>query len=117
MMIGGNIEAIVQKKIHSTVNQIGENMEVWSDVGNVLGWLDYSTGQNDVNQYNAKLQDTTHYFFCDYHVWIRDEGLTAENTRLVIKGDIYDVLLIDDPMEMHQHLEIYLKYIGGGLGV
>lgn len=116
-MIGGNIEAIVQKKIHSSVNQIGENVEVWSDVGTVLGWLDYATGENTVIQYNAKLQDTTHYFFCDHRIWIRDEGLTAENTRLVIKGDIYNVLLMDNPMEMDQHLEIYLKYIGGGQGV
>ena len=35
----------------------------------------------------------------------------------VIDGNIYDILLIDDPMRMHKHLEIYLKYVGGGLGV
>lgn len=120
MTIGGNITATVQVKTVTGRNVIGESTEAWSDVGSVLGWLDYSTGQNDVNQYNAKLQDTTHYFLCDHSRWIQavqDQQITSENCRLVVANNIYNVLLIDDPMELHQHLEIYLKYIGGGLGV
>ena len=118
--IGGNITATVQIKTVTGKNVIGESTEAWSDVGSVLGWLDYSTGQNAVNQYNAKLQDTTHYFLCDHSRWIQavqDQQITPENCRLVVANNIYNVLLIDDPMELHQHLEIYLKYIGGGLGV
>jgi hypothetical protein len=30
---------------------------------------------------------------------------------------VYDVLLIDDPMNLHQHIEVYLQFVGGGLGV
>ena len=120
MTIGGNIYATIQMKVTDGLNDIGEPVETWSDVGSVLGWLDYSTGQNDVNQYNAKLQDTTHYFLCDYSRWIKavqGQQITAENCRLQIKGETYNVLLIDNPMELNQHLEIYLQYIGGGLGV
>ena len=29
------------------------------------------------------------------------------------RAAVYEILLIDDPMHMHEHLEIYLKYIGG----
>ena len=118
-MIGGNITAVVQTKTTGR-NAIGEATETWVTVGEVLGWLDYSTGQNEVNQYNAKIQDTTHYFLCDWQKWkdaIQDAKVTSENCRLVVKGEIYNCLQIDDPMELHQHLEIYLKYIGGGLGV
>ena len=42
-----------------------------------------------------------------------DSRITAENSRLVINGKVYDVMLIDDLMELHQQLEIYLKYTGG----
>lgn len=114
-MISGNITATVQVKTAGAKNVIGESIESWNDVGTVLGWLDYTAGQNDINQYNAKIQDTTHYFLCDYVRWVKEA--TSENCRLIINGEKYDVLMIDDPMNLHQHLEIFLKYIGGGLGV
>lgn len=120
MTIGGNIKATVQIKTVTGKNAIGEGTETWTDVGQVLGWLDYASGQNDVNQYNAKLQDTTHFFLCDHSRWIKavqGQQITAENCRLQIRNNTYNVLLIDNPMELDQHLEIYLQYIGGGLGV
>lgn len=43
--------------------------------------------------------------------------LTSENARMFVNGNLYQILLIDDPMGLHKHLEIYLKYVGGGLGV
>ena len=42
---------------------------------------------------------------------------TSENARMIIDGVEYHILMIDDPMGMHQHLEIMLQYVGGGLGV
>jgi len=36
-----------------------------------------------------------------------------EDRRMLINDEVYDVLYIDDPMNLHQHLEIFLKYIGG----
>lgn len=119
-MIGGNITATIQVKTGTGKNVIGEQVESWKDVGTCIGFLDYSSGQTDNAQYNAKIQDTTHFFICDYFRWktaTQDEKVTSENSRLILNNEIYNVLLIDDPMELHQHLEIYLKYIGGGLGV
>lgn len=140
--IGGNTTAIFQIKLSSGKNSIGENIDTWNNAVKVKGFLDYNAGQNDVNQYSAKLQDTTHFFFCDYNAleavtdnWIWDtfnfdedfitivEGeevsvkLTPENCRMVVNGKVYNVLLIDDPMGLHEHLEIYLQYVGGGIGV
>ena len=42
-------------------------------------------------------------------------GIQAENSRMTINGKVYDILLIDNPMEMGSgsQLEIYLKYTGG----
>lgn len=110
-MIGGNTEAIVQIKL-TDKNEIGETEETWLNHDSLVGWLDLSNGDSS-STYNAKIQESTHLFICDY----KSLSFTSENARFLIDGHVYEVKLIDDPMGMHQHLEIYLKYIGGGLGV
>ena len=119
-MMGGNITATIQVKSSNGKNAIGEASEAWGSVGTVLGWLDYQSGQNDIQQYNAKIQDTTHLFLCDWIRWknaTQDASVTSENSRLIVNGEVYNILLIDDPMNLHRHIEVYLQYIGGGLGV
>lgn len=107
-MIGGNITAILQQKSGSETNSIGEKVQEWSDVHTFQqGWLDFSAGENKYT-HDAKLQETTHIFITDYAPIDRK----AQNKRLVVNGVVYNVLLIDDPMELHQHLEIMLKYVG-----
>lgn len=119
-MIGGNITATIQIKSSNGKNAIGEHTESWNTVGTVLGWSDFQSGQNSVQQYNAKIQDTTHYFLCDYIRWktaTQDIEVTSENSRLILNGEVYNILMIDDPMNLHEHIEVFLQYIGGGLGV
>ena len=140
MTIGGNTTAIVQVRT-AKKNAIGESVPTWVDAFSLFGWLDLSGGDSNFT-YNAKVQQSTHIFLCDFqHLtaltddfiwdvlnfmknWIVDEDsdkvaikVTSENSRMVIGSDVYNINLIDDPMGMHQHLEIYLEYIGGGLGV
>ena len=117
-MIDGNIQATVQIKTSSGKNVIGENIESWENAGEVKGYIDFASGQNDMQNYNAKLQRTSHYFICDYQKWIamkRDQNVTAENSRMIINENIYNVLMIDNPMELNQHIEVYLEYVGGGM--
>ena len=106
-MIGGNIEAVLQQKTGSTTNKIGEKIHTWVDVTILKGWLDLMNGDSKYT-YNTKLQESTHIFICD-HVPVDRK---PHDKRLVVNGVVYDVLLIDDPMEMHQQLEIYLRYVG-----
>ena len=106
-MIGGNTEAIIQQMTTSGKNAIGEQTVTWTDVQRLTGWLDLSNGDSKYT-YNAKLQESTHIFLCDY---VPIDRKTADK-RLMVNGVNYDVLLIDDPMELHQHLEIYLKMVG-----
>lgn len=120
MMIGGNITATIQIKSPNGKNAIGEHTESWNTVGTVLGWLDYQSGQNAVQQYNTKIQDTTHFFMCDHFRWVtatQDAKVTSENSRLILNGETYNVLMIDNPMNLNQHIEVFLQYVGGGLGV
>lgn len=107
--IGGNVSA--QLEIKTTArNAIGEAVPIWEARHTLAGFLDLSNGNARYTAYNAKMQESTHIFLCDY---IELPGVTAENSRMRIGGRVYDVLVIDDPMELHEHLEIYLKYTGG----
>lgn len=108
--IGGNTEATIQVST-ITRNAIGEQVQTWQDVQTVTGWLDLSSGNSSYTGYNAKVQESTHLFVCDYvHL---DSRIQAESASAVINGKRYDVMMIDDPMGLNRQLEIYLKYTGG----
>lgn len=108
--IGGNITAVIQTYKVSQ-NAIGEQVKSWADKQSIKGWLDLQAGDSKYSTFNAKIQESTHIFIADY-VPLAD-GIRAENSRMIINGKRYDILLIDDPMEMHKQLEIYLKFTGG----
>lgn len=139
-MIGGNVAGLIQVKDEGQKNLIGERIHEWTDVTSLKGFLDYQGGQNAYQTWDAKIQESTHIFICDFtslknlsEDWVWNPSnltngviksgtqdmidLTSENGRMVVNGDTYDILMIDDPMGLHKHLEIYLKYVGGGLGV
>lgn len=110
--IGGNLKATIQV-FTSTKNEIGENVKTWADAQTIKGWLDLSSGDSKYTTYHAKIQESTHVFIADYVAL--DSRITAETSRMVINGKRYDVLLIDNPMEMGSgsQLEFYLKFTGG----
>lgn len=109
--IGGNINAIIQIST-VTKNAIGEQVKTWENVQTLRGWLDMSSGHSGYG-YNAKIQESTHYFIGDYVPL--DSRITSENSRMVIKGKTYDIMYLDNPMELGtcSQWEIYLKYTGG----
>lgn len=108
-MIGGNTKAIIQTYT-TEKNAIGESVKKWTDRQTLTGWLDLSGGSSNYTTYSAKVQESTHVFVCDY-VPLTDD-IKAENSRMIIDGKSYDIMLPDDPMGMHVQLEIYLKYTG-----
>lgn len=110
-MIGGNLIANLQLKTGTAKNEIGESIPQWSTIHNLTGWLDLSSGDSKYTSYDAKIQESTHVFVCDF-VQL-DSRIKAENSRMIVNGRVYDVMLIDNPMEMNYQLEIYLKFTGG----
>lgn len=110
--IGGNITATIQ--VYTSIkNEIGENVKSWTDAQTLRGWLDLASGDSKYTTFNAKIQESTHVFVADYVTL--QPGITAEGARMVINGKRYDILLIDNPMEMGSgsQLEFYLKFTGG----
>lgn len=106
--VGGNTVAIVQKR-KVTKHSIGSGDEAWENVCSLTGWLDISSGDSRRSEYNAKIQESTHVFVCDY----QKIDVKAEPCRILIDGEVYDVKYIDDPMRLHYQLEIFLNYLGG----
>lgn len=91
-------------------NAIGEQVNSWQMIHTIKGWLDLQAGDSKYSSYNQKLQESTHVFVADYVEL--DSRITANNSRAIIDGKTYDVMLIDDPMAKHLQLEIFLKYTG-----
>ena len=108
--IGGNTDVTIQISTTSR-NAIGEQVKSWQNVQTLHGWMDMISGDSRYSTYNAKIQESSDVFVGDYVPL--DARIEAENARLVHDGKVYDIMLIDDPMEMHLQWEIYLKYTGG----
>ena len=107
-MIGGNVIAVLQKKT-SSKNAFGEKTESWSDFQILKGFLDFTGGDGSYkSNFKGSVEETTHIFICDYDKVASQAKPTQ--CRLIINGEIYDVLMIDNPMNLNQHLEIMLEF-------
>ena len=115
--IGGNIYGVIQTKETSGYNEIGEAEITWTNAfENVLGWLGLQNGDSKRTNFNAKIEESTHVFLMDFNADIYALTDDDQDVRMIIKGKMYDVLLIDNPDEMDEQLEIYLRKIGGQNG-
>ena len=112
--IGGNINGIIQTKTGKGKNAIGETVLEWADAYNIPGWLGLQSGEQKRANFNAKIEESTHIFLCDFHPGIY--ALADQDVRMIIKGNMYDVTFIDNPDEMDEQLEIYLRKVGGQNG-
>lgn len=110
--IGGNIHAVIQIST-VTKNEYGVQEKTWTDVQTLWGWLDLTSGSSQYRVYNAKVQESSHVFICDYT--ILNPKVWAENSRMVIDGEAYDIMMIDNPMRLKDgsQWEFFLKYTGG----
>ena len=113
-MIGGNVIGVVQKKTGTVKNAVGVGVPRYEDSFRTVGWLGLQSGEHKRSSFYAKIEESSHVFLCDYHAGIY--ALASEDTRMIIKGFLYDVLLIDNPDEMDEQLEIYLRRVGAWNG-
>lgn len=107
--IGGNITGTIQTKT-TEKNAIGESVQTWADAFSSAGWLGMQSGEKKYSTFYAKIEESSHVFLCNFHPGIY--ALRDQDIRMIIKGNMYDVLLIDNPDEMDEQLEIYLRMVG-----
>ncbi|MCM1193339.1 MAG: hypothetical protein NC123_16435 [Butyrivibrio sp.] len=112
--IGGNTKGWVQVKSVEP-DEYALDRTVWRNAFQkpLTGVLDL-TGADVSHKLMKRVEDAEYIFLCDYtDLTVDGKKLNTENSRMLIDGQIYEVLLYDDPMQLHEHLEIYLKYVGG----
>ena len=107
--IGGKTIGTIQVST-AVKNAIGGAEKAWNNAFNHSGWLDLRSGDSKYSTNKAKIEESTHVFICDCHSGIY--ALQGQDVRMIIKGMVYDVLLIDNPMELNEQLEIYLRKVG-----
>lgn len=117
--IGGNIDLILKRKNGYIKNEIGEKIPKLVDYKTLHGFLDMSNTNTTHTIYNAKIQESTHYFICDYvelPTFIDEKGnerkATINELKAYCNDKEFDVLWIDNPMELNYQYEIYLEYKG-----
>ena len=101
---------MLQVKSGNGKNIIGEAVPNWNNAIELEGYLDYQNGDSKYLAFDTKVQESTHIFICDYVEL--PSTVKSDNSRMIINEKRYDVLLIDNPMEMNYQWEIYLKYNG-----
>lgn len=93
-------------------NALGEAITAWVSKCSQVGWLGLQSGDSKYGNFKTKLEESTHVFVCDYNADIYALSTTTANVRMLLKDTMYDVLLIDNPDEMNEQLEIYLRRVG-----
>lgn len=89
-------------------NGIGGYKEEWTDKGELSGFLDLFSGSNrNYNNQNAIVEQSTHILITDYTEAVNDKMKVVDS-----RGREYVITLIDDPLNIHDHLEIYLELSG-----
>lgn len=109
-MIGGNLTLNLIKINEDGKNTIGESVKSDTPYMSHAGYLDMMSGDTASSNYNTAITESTHIFICDYF----DIGI--DSPEKVLRGEIgddkYDIKYIDNPMNLNEHLEIYLRYAG-----
>lgn len=106
--IGGNITANIQTKSKIGTDRLGKPTYEWTTVHYVVGFLDLRSGDSRYTTYNAKIEESSHVFICDYFPTTVKPG----EARVIIEDKEYDLKLIDDPMNLHEHYEMFLSFVG-----
>ena len=96
-----SVKGIIKKD-----NGIGGNIEKEAELFKIQGFLDLLTG-DEISTNNSFIQESTHILITDYREDISNKQWMIDN-----KNNRYDITLVDDPVSMNHHLEIYLKFIG-----
>lgn len=114
--IGGNIMAVVQVKTTGEKNSIGEAVSTWVTKCCQGGWLGLQSGDSKYSNFKTKIEESIHVFVCDYNADIYVLSVSGKQCRMILKDTVYDVLLIDNPDEMCEQLEVYLRRVGAWNG-
>ena len=87
---------------------IGGFTEDWSDLKEVLGYLDLVTGTDLNSVQNAIIEQSTHVLILpEFISWVTADMRIVDSLKRY-----YTITYADDPMGVHHHNELYCKFGG-----
>lgn len=92
-----------------TDDELGGITQEYQDVYTGEGYLDLLSGTNQNQIQNATIEQSTHVLICDY--FENYQSKIKDKMYVVLGGRRYLITYVDDPVQAHDHLEIYLKYV------
>lgn len=92
------------QRFTSVSNGMGGYIEDWVNHMDYDGVIDQLSGNEKVVANQLSPTST--------HVLIGSVVDITEKDRVVFEGKVYDVKNVDDPMNLHRHLECLLEYKG-----
>lgn len=87
---------------------IGGLIDDWSTFESVSGYLDLLTGTDENMLQNASVEDSTHILVIPGF----KAGITDEMRVVDSANRWYEITYSDDPVCVHHHNELYLKFGG-----
>lgn len=94
------------QKLTAVPDEKCEQQEVWADFARVHCSVSTFIGSEKV-QYRQEITESDVTFTVRYSHTLAD--LNEEDYRIVFKGEVYDILFINDPQLMHEKLIISAK--------
>lgn len=86
-------------------NSLGQPIYDYAEMSSFDGWIDLLGGEETINQ-KAISSETTHI------ILTFDTDIELDKADRVKFGKkVYEVTYIDNPMELNDHLEIFLKQV------
>lgn len=104
----GNLTLTLKTKT-TTQNEYGEDNIEWTDMCSTTGFLDMLTYDKN-SKMSAMIQNANYVFITDGYTVLSETD--ANMLMAYINSIAYNVIYIDDPMNLHEFYEIYLKKVG-----
>lgn len=93
-------------KINRTDNGIGGFIETEIKFKTIRGFLDM-VNADEKTTYNSFIRESTHILLTDYTKDITNKMIMHDEFK-----NRFQVVYVDDPVSIHHHLEIYLRFVG-----
>lgn len=87
-------------------NSLGQIIHDFQESSTFGGWIDFLGGEESISQ-NAITADSTHII-----ITFETRLEISISDRVRFKDRDYEVTYVDNPMELDDHLEIFLKAVG-----
>ncbi|WP_165006000.1 MULTISPECIES: head-tail adaptor protein [unclassified Enterococcus] len=98
----------IQQLSEQIPDHIGGLSDSWEEYAVIDGYLDFLSGDDGQLMQNAFVEESTHIVVTTEYT----AGITNAMKLIDEENRWYEITLADDPLNLHHHNELYLKFSG-----